>query len=77
MNWSWHSYDVDDDKNDVCSKTVVKDNGEVHRYDFTGGDSSVGHGHRVSKSMDDFVNDKTSYDRSPNSKSSRGRSWKD
>lgn len=76
MSWGYYSYDIDDDDNDYCAKTDFHDNGSVHRYEGTNGDFSIGHGHSVYGSVDDYLyGGSTTYDRSPDAPESIGRGW--
>ena len=76
MGWYYYSHDVDGNSDDVCSKTEFHDDGTVHRYDGTGGDFSIGHGHTVYNSQESYTSGgSASYDRGPYDSGSIGRSW--
>ena len=71
--FSWFSAN---DDGEVVAKTDVHDDGEVHRYPYTEEDDiTKGHGHIVYPSMEDFINDDTSWERDKDDPNSKDRPW--
>lgn len=72
--WGWFSAN---EEGEVVAKTEVKDDGTVHRYDYTVPDQiQYGHGHTEYENMEEFIKDNPRYVRSKNDPRSYNRSWK-
>lgn len=71
--FSWFSAN---DEGKVVAKTDVKENGEIHRYEYTEEDNvKKGHGHEVYENFEDMENGKPIYERDKDADESINRPW--
>lgn len=72
--WGWFSTN---DDGEVVSKTECREDGTIHRYEYTKPDDiSKGHGHEIFSNMDRFIDDDSSWKRDKNDSFSKDRPWK-
>ncbi len=71
--FGWFSANED---GEVVAKTDVRDDGTVHRYEYTKEDDvKAGHGHKKYNSMNDFLEDDPAWNREKDNPKSVGKKW--